>query len=135
MKGIEERLDTESIARCEESAIALVPENERELTSQVMQTLAAEILVKVKGDFAIGPRAETVTAGLEIALDALVVVELAVDDDVGAVVLRGDGLVAGHEIYDAEPSVAQSDVAIRRDPVALTVGTAVIKALSCALKA
>src|SRR6185312_10967655 len=68
-----------------------------------------------------------VAGGLEVAPDALVVVELAVDDDVGAVVLGGDGLVAGDEVDDAEASMSEGDAPIRRDPVVLAVGTAVVE--------
>jgi hypothetical protein len=45
-------------------------------------------------------------------LDAFVVVELAVNDDVGTVVFGGDGLVAGDEIDDAEARVPESHAAI-----------------------
>jgi hypothetical protein len=112
VKGVEERLDAEAIACGEEGAVAVVPENECKLPAQVMQAFSANLLVEVKGNLAVGAGTKTVASGLQIALDAFVVVELAVNDDVGTVVFGGDGLVAGDEIDDAEARVPESDAAI-----------------------
>ena len=63
----------------------------------------------------------------QLALDPLEVVELAVHDDVPPPVLVRDRLIAGHQVDDAEPGVAQPHASVGRDPVPLAVGTAVIQ--------
>src|SRR5262249_34729976 len=71
---------------------------------------------------------QPVAAVLEVALDALEVVELAVRDDAQLPVLVRDRLVAGREVDDAEARVPQPDASMRRDPAALGVGPAVEEA-------
>jgi hypothetical protein len=44
----------------------------------------------------------------ELALNGLVVVELAVDDNVLSPILTGNGLVSGREVDNAESCVPQS---------------------------
>ena len=51
-------------------------------------------------------------ARFKFALDPLVVVELAVGNDADALVLARNRLVAGGEIDDAEPRVAESDATV-----------------------
>ena len=60
--------------------------------------------------------------------DPLEVVELAVDDDVEAVVFVGERLIAGREVDDAQPRVAEARTPVRRDPDCLGVGAAVHEA-------
>jgi len=43
-------------------------------------------------------------------------------------VLVGDRLVAGHQVDDAEPRVAESDAPVFGDPLPLAVGAAVVQA-------
>ena len=57
----------------------------------------------------------------------LVVVELAVDDDVECLVLVRDRLVAGRQVDDAETRVPEADALMRRDPLLLAVGPAMVK--------
>src|SRR5262249_49333367 len=66
---------------------------------------------------------------LELALHALVVVELAVDDDVEALVLVRDRLIAGMQVDDAEPRMPEADAAMRGDPLPAAVRPAMIEAL------
>ena len=90
-----------------------------------VQAGRAEVLVEVQGDLAVGAGAEAVAPALEVALHALEVVELAVDDDPQALVLAGDRLIAGRQVDDAEPGVAQPDPPIAGDPRPLSVRPAV----------
>src|SRR5262245_4012779 len=65
---------------------------------------------------------------LELALHALVVVELAVDHDVQALVLAGDRLIAGVQIDDAQPRVPETDTAMRGDPLPVPIRPAMVEA-------
>ena len=87
VEGVEERLDPEAVARREEDLVRFVPEEQRELAAQLRQARRAQVLVEVQGDLAVGARPEPVPAALELPLDPLEVVELAVDDDVEPAVL------------------------------------------------
>ncbi len=111
--GVKERLDAEAVARGEEAAAVFVPEDEGELAAQMLKAVDAEFLIEVKGDFAVGFGGEAVAALLQLLADGLVAVELAVDDDVGAAVFAGHGLVAGGEVDDAEAGVAEADAMVR----------------------
>jgi hypothetical protein len=64
---------------------------------------------------------------LQLALDRLVAVELAVHHDLQASVLVRDRLIAGREVDDGEARVAEPDPAMRRDPPALRVGAAMLE--------
>ena len=122
-----EGLDAEAIAGGEERVVGAVPEHEGELAAQLVQAGRAEVLVEVQGDLAVGAGAEAVASALEVALHALEVVELAVDDDPQALVLAGDRLIAGGQVDDAEPGMAQPDPPVRRDPRPLSVRPAMMQ--------
>ena len=120
-----EGLDAEAIPGGEERVVGAVPEREGELAAQVAQAGRAEVLVEVQGDLAVGAGAEAVAPAFEVALDALEVVELAVDDDLQRLVLAGDRLIAGRQVDDAEPGMAQPDPTIVGEPRPLSVRSAV----------
>ena len=132
--GVEERLHAEAVAYGDELARAAVPDHERVLAAQPMHALRAEILVQVQRDLTIRARAQPVAAALEIALHALVVVELAVRDDPGGLVLVRDRLIAAREVDDAEARVPERDAAVGRDPGLLTVGAAMMQRAHGALQ-
>src|SRR5262245_46711422 len=88
----------------------------------------------MEGDLAVRARTQTMTRLLELALHALVVVELTVDDDVQALVLVCDRLIAGVQIDDAEPRMPEADAAMRGDPVPAAVRPAMIEALGGSLQ-
>ena len=127
MPGEEERLDAEPVAGGEEPLLRLVPQHERELAAELVEAVRPQVLVQVEGDLAVGARPQPVSRPFQLALDPLEVVELAVHDDVAPLVLVRDRLIAGHQIDDAEPGVAQSDSPVGRDPLALAVGAAVVQ--------
>ena len=126
---IVERLDAEAIPRREDEAVPLVPEHEGELTAQVAEAVGALLLVEVEKYLAVGARTQAVAAHDELALVASVVVELTVHDDVELLILVGDRLVAGGEVDDAEPRVPHAHPSVRRDPLSLPVGAAVVQRL------
>jgi hypothetical protein len=108
MPGIEQWLNAEAVPRREDVAARLIPEDEGELAAQVMQTLGTEVLVKVKGNLAVGARAKAVAACFQLALDSLKSVEFAIHDDPRPLILAGNGLVAGRNVDDTQPRVAQA---------------------------
>src|SRR5215471_10555139 len=78
-------------------------------------------------DFTIRPRAQMVTRTFELALSGFIVVEFAVNNNVLAPILAGNGLVSGREVDNAESCMTQSYLPIRRNPLPLSVRAAVIK--------
>ena len=101
--------------------LRLVPEREGELATQLFQTAGPQVLVQVQRDLAVGRGPEPVALLLQLALDPLEVVELAVDDDMHAPVLVRDWLVAGRQIDDAETRMAEPHAPVRSHPLPLPV--------------
>src|SRR5215472_16199948 len=126
MDRVEEWLDAEAVTRCEKRPLVLVPQHERELTTQFMQALSAEIFVEMQCDFAIRTRAQVVSRTFEPALSGFVVVELTIDDNVLAPILTRNGLFSGSKVDNAESSVTQSYQPVRGDPLPLPVRPAMI---------
>jgi hypothetical protein len=79
----------------------------------------------VQRDLAVRFRLEMVPLGLKVAADRLEVVELAVGDDVERPVFVGDRLIAGGQVDDAQPRMAQPDAPVGRGPDRLIVRSAV----------
>ena len=127
---VEQRLDAEPIAHRHDRAVALVPQHHRELAAQAMHALHADVFVQMQGDLAVRSRSQEVSAPLELVLDCLEIVELAVDDDPSALVFASDGLIAGREIDDAQPRMAKGHSPVGGYPVALSVGSPMVKAPS-----
>ena len=61
--GVVERLDAKAIARGEERAVRLVPEDNGELAAQLFQRAGAVIFVEVQSDFAVAVRAQACARG------------------------------------------------------------------------
>ena len=123
-----QRLDAEPVAAGKEHAVALVPQRERELAAKLVHRACAEVLVEMKRDLAVGPGLEAMPFRLQLRPDPLEVVELAVDDDVDGVVFVVERLIAGGEVDDAQPRVAETRTPVRRGPHCLGIGTAVHEA-------
>src|SRR5579872_4866188 len=65
----------------------------------------------------------------EFLLDRFVAIEFAVNNDSRLFVLAGDWLIASCKVNDAEARMTKRNLAIRRNPVALSVGAAMVKTL------
>ena len=84
----------------------------------------------MQSDFAVRTGAQAMaTTCSQFALNGFVTVEFAVDDYVYSFVFVGDRLISSGEIDDAEAGVPQRDAVVGRNPMALTVRTAVVEAL------
>ena len=133
VKRVIQWLDAEAIARSKQRVARRVPKHERKFAAQAMQCLRPEILVEVQGDLAVRSRAEVVPRTLELGANRLEVVELAIDDDAGLVILAGDRLRAGRQVDDAQPGMTEGHAPILRHPVFLGIRAAVLESLNGAL--
>ena len=90
-----------------------------------MERTGAAILEEVQRDLAVRLRSERVALTLELTPDPLEIVELAVGHDAEPAILADDGLIAGLEVDNAKPRMAESCASIGRDPYVLCVRAAV----------
>jgi hypothetical protein len=107
-----EGFNPESIAHGQQQLVRFVPEHKGEFPAQVSDAMRAELFVEVQGDLAIRARAEAVTALFQLTTLALDVIKLAVHDAADALILVRDGLVAGRQVDDAQPSMAEPDALV-----------------------
>src|SRR5205823_8199219 len=98
---------------------AVVPDRDREHAAEPAREVVAVLLVQVDEDLGVAARAEAVAGGLELPPELLVVVDLAVLDDVDGAVLVRDRLVARLEVDDREPAGGERDAAVEERPVAV----------------
>ncbi len=117
-----ERLLAHAVARDEEAPAPPVPHRQAEHAVEARGELVAVFLIERRDDLRIGVRAETVSEPLEIALQFLEVVELAVAHGDDGTVLAGHGLFARHQIDDGKPPHGEPDRPL--DEVALVVRAA-----------
>lgn len=129
MPCIEERLDSEPVARGKESLLLFIPDDEGKLTAQTVQALWADLFIQMQRDLTICTCTQPVTARFKLQPNLFILVKLAIDDDVRAVVFAGDGLVAGGEIDDAQARVAEADAVIAAYPLPLAIGPTVMQRL------
>src|SRR5215472_16061217 len=96
--------------------------------------MRAEVLVEVQCDLAVGASAEVMTALFQFTTLPFEVVKLAVYDNANAFVLARYGLVAGRQVDDTQPRMAETHTLVFRKPDALVVGSAMNDALDRALQ-
>jgi len=106
----------------------LIPKYESKFSAQTVEALHAAVFVKMQCDLTIGASSQTVTGLFELTLDRFVAVEFAVHDDMDLFILVRNGLISRRKIDDAQTGVAEGDPAIGTDPIAETVGAAMIEA-------
>ncbi len=63
----------------------------------------------MQSNLAVRARAQPMSARFKFALDRLILIELAVRNDMGAIILARNRLVARGEIDNAQPRMAKSD--------------------------
>jgi hypothetical protein len=74
------------------------------------------------------------SAPLQLASLALEVIEFSVHNDMKPFVLVRDRLIAGRKVNDAQTRMTETNALIGRQPSALAVRTAVVKAVRGALQ-
>jgi hypothetical protein len=117
--SVVERLDPDAVAHEPQPALPFVPQGEGEHAAKPVQALDPPLLVRVHDRLGVRMvRDEGVAADpLELLPHRRVVVDLAVVDELDRAVLVRNRLVRGvREIDDREPSRAQADAPVGRDP-------------------
>jgi hypothetical protein len=127
MECVEQRLDAEAVACGENRPMSFIPQYESEFASQVMQALRADVFIEVQRDLTIRASTQTVARAFEFTLNRFVTVEFSIDHDSREFVLACDGLIASRQVDNAESRVAQGNPTVARNPVALSVGSPMIK--------
>ena len=117
-----QRLLAHPIARDHHPPASLVHEREREHAAQLVDARDALVFVQMDDRLAVAVRAEAMAAGLEVAAELGVVVDLAVGDERDRPVLVVQGLRAARHIDDGQP--ARRDGGVRADVKAVAVGPA-----------
>ena len=122
--GDVERLDPVGVAGQQQPGAVGVPEREREHAPEVLDERRPLLLVEPEQDLGVRRRPEAVALPLEVALERLVVVDLAVEDDRHRPALAPGrhrlGAALG-EVDDREPAVPQADAAVGPRPRPLGV--------------
>ena len=109
---VEQRPHSEPITRQEERPLPRVPNGKCKLAIETLEAVRAKFLERVHDDFRVALGGEAVPAGFQFRTQLEVVENLAVEDDPEGAVLVGDRLLAGAEINNAEPGVAQAGKAV-----------------------
>ncbi len=97
----------EPIAREQQASSLRIPEREREHSTEPVHAVGAPFLVGVDDCFGVGSRAEGMAARLELAPQAGVVVDLAIEHDPHAAVFVRERLRPGAQIHDAQALVGE----------------------------
>ena len=117
LDAVIERLDPVPVAREHESALASVPDRDREHAAQPLRERLAPLLVRVRDHLGVAVRAEAVAGAHKLVGELRVVVDLAVLHDDDASVLVRNRLVAGVEVDDREAPRGEPDRAVDERPV------------------
>src|SRR3990172_4145552 len=115
-EGVVERLDPETIAGEEQLSRRGVPDRERKHPVEVADTVGTELLVGVDHDLGVGAGLEPMSQLRKEVTKALVVVDLAVEDDPDRAVFVSDGLMAALDVYDGEPPRGETDSRVEERP-------------------
>ena len=108
-----------------------IPQCKGEHTLQVLDTIVAMFLVKMQYDFDIGAGAKPMALLNQCFTQCRAVINLPIAHQHQGVVLVIDGLVAGLKIDNAEPGLAQRNLAVV--VIALVIWSAVVQCPSHAL--
>ena len=122
-----ERLDAQAVAGQEQHPLPFVPEAEGEHAAEAIDAAFAPFLPGVDDHLGIAMRPEDVAFRLKLPRQFLEVVDLAVVDDDDRAILVEERLLAGGQIDDREPAVAEADA--RGDVEARIVGSAMAQAV------
>ena len=95
-----EWFDAEPVAGQQQPAARAVPDREGEHAAQPLDQPLPFVLVKVDDHFGVALSAETMAAGLQPGAELLIVVDLAVKDDLDGAVFVADRLVAAGQVDD-----------------------------------
>ena len=115
-------LDTNAIAGQHQPLGAGVPQSDGEHPPQSPDEVVPYFFVEVDDRLGIAPRTEAMAAGDQVATQLVMIVDLAVENDLDRAVLIPDRLLPAGDIDDREPAHAERD--LRSDEVPAIVGSA-----------
>ncbi len=110
MAGPVERLDAETVADEEQALTFRVPDGEREHAAEIVHAVVAPLFVGVDDRLGVGMRTVAMAARFEIAANAGVVVDFAVEDHPDRSVFIRQRLLSGPQIDDAQAAVGERRV-------------------------
>ena len=108
-QGVEQRLDAEAVAGEKQGFAVAVPEGEGEHAAEAVDAALAPGFPGVDDDFGVAAGVEDVAERLQFGDEFLVVVDFAVEDDADALVFVVQRLLAGGQVDDRQPAVAEPD--------------------------
>jgi hypothetical protein len=120
-----QRLDPKRISHENDLSPAHIGDGKGEDSVQTAKEPNSPLLPAVHERFRVAMGSVNVTAGLELASQFDVVVDLSIEDDPDSSVLVGHRLGAAFEIDDAEPTVPQHDVGRLREFLPFTEGRSI----------
>ena len=107
--GVVKRLDPEAVAGEKQRFAVAVPEGEGEHAAKAVDTRCAPGFPGVDDDFGVATSVEDMTERLQFWNEFLIVVDFAVENDADRLVFVIERLLAGGQIDDREPAVAEAD--------------------------
>src|SRR5262245_22570069 len=113
----------------DQSAKALVPDEEGEHPTEVAYAFDTTFLVEMHDDFRVRSGREPMPSIFKLAAQSLEVVNLPVEDDGDALILVVDRLVPGDQIDDAQTTMSESGDPTGRDIFTGAVGPAMSDSL------
>ena len=123
---IEQRLLADPIAGQEQESPLLVPDREGEHAAKPPQASRPILLEGMDDDLGVAPGGEPVSVCLQLGAQLEEIVDLAVERHPDRAVLVAHRLPAAGQVDDAEPALAEADVALDVEP--LVVGAAMREA-------
>ena len=123
---IEQRLLADPIAGQEQESPPLVPDREGEHAAKPPQASRPILLEGMDDDLGVAPGGEPVSVCLQLGAQLEEIVDLAVERHPDRAVLVAHRLPAAGQVDDAEPALAEADVALDVEP--LVVGAAMREA-------
>ena len=123
--GVVERPDSHPVARHHQALATLVPDREGEIAVEVRNAIDPLLLVELEENLGVGIGSKVMTA-LDHRLAQFDVVEdFAVEGDADVAICTQHRLLAGRDVDDAQPCVAETRVTVEMD--AVFVRTAMIQ--------
>jgi hypothetical protein len=119
-RPMEQRSDTDAVARQHEPAQPTIPERYRELPIQLLHEVEPLLLVEVDERLRVAMRSELVTALDEILPQLEIVEDLAVEGHPNGAVLVTERLLTGTQVDDGQPAMSQADARLEME--ALFIG-------------
>ena len=107
--SVVKRLDPKAVAGEKQRFAVAVPQGKGEHAAKAVDTRCAPGFPSVDDDFGIATSVEDMTEHLQLWNEFLIIVDFPVEDDADRLILVIERLLAGGQIDDREPAVAEAD--------------------------